>query len=58
MKGLSGLDMVSATYRPCGSDGTRNFLEQYEEKERKESLARREREDAYVRLARYTVEKL
>ncbi len=56
-EGPFGVGYGVCTYRPCGDDNTRNFLEQYEEKERKESLARREREDAYVRLARYTVEK-
>lgn len=56
-EGPFGVGYGVCTYRSCGDDNTRNFLEQYEEKERKESLARREREDAYVRLARYTVEK-
>lgn len=55
-EGPFGVGYGVCAYRPCGDDGTRNFLEQYEEKERKEILARREREDAYVRLARYTVE--
>lgn len=55
-EGPFGVGYGVCTYRPCGSDGTRNFLEQYEEKERAELLARREREDAYVRLARYTIE--
>ena len=55
-EGPFGVGYGVCTYRPCGSDGTRNFLEQYEEKERQEIFARREREDAYVRLARYTIE--
>ena len=55
-EGPFGVGYGVCSYRPCGDDGTRNFLEQYEEKERKEILARREREDAYVRLARYTIE--
>ncbi len=55
-EGPFGVGYGVCAYRPCGDDGTRNFLEQYEEKERKESLARREREDPYVRLARYTIE--
>lgn len=55
-EGPFGVGYGVCAYRPCGDDGTRNFLEQYEEKERKEMLARREREDPYVRLARYTVE--
>lgn len=55
-EGPFGVGYGVCAYRPCGDDGTRNFLEQYEEKERKEMLARREQEDAYVRLARYTIE--
>lgn len=55
-EGPFGVGYGVCAYRPCGDDGTRNFLEQYEEKERKEILVRREPEDAYVRLARYTVE--
>lgn len=55
-EGPFGVGYGVCTYRPCGDDGTRNFLEQYEEKERAQLLARREREDAYVRLARYTIE--
>ena len=55
-EGPFGVGYGICIYRPCGDDGTRNFLEQYEEKERIKILARREREDAYVRLARYTIE--
>ena len=55
-EGPFGVGYGVCTYRPCGNDETRNFLEQYEEKERVKLLARREREDAYVRLARYTIE--
>ena len=55
-EGPFGVGYGVCAYRPCGDDGTRNFLEQYEEKERKEMLARREQEGAYVRLARYTIE--
>lgn len=55
-EGPFGVGYGVCTYRACGDDGTRNFLEQYEEKERKALLAKREQEDAYVRLARYTVE--
>ncbi len=55
-EGPFGVGYGVCAYRPCGDDGTRNFLEQYEEKERKEMLARREQEDVYVRLARYTIE--
>lgn len=55
-EGPFGVGYGVCIFRPCGNDGTRNFLEQYEEKERIKILARREREDAYVRLARYTIE--
>lgn len=55
-EGPFGVGYGVCAYRPCGVDGTRNFLEQCVEKERMELLARREREDAYVRLARYTIE--
>lgn len=55
-EGPFGVGYGVCTYRPCGDDKTRNFLEQYEEKEKKEVLARREREDSYVRLARDTIE--
>lgn len=55
-EGPFGVGYGVCTYRPCGDDATRNFLEQYEEKEKEELLAKREREDPYVRLARYTIE--
>ncbi len=55
-EGPFGVGYGVCTCFPCGKDETRNFLEQYEEKERRELLAKREKEDAYVRLARYTVE--
>lgn len=55
-EGPFGVGYGICTFRPCGDDETRNFLEQYEEKERQALLARREKEDAYVRLARYTIE--
>lgn len=55
-EGSFGVGYGICTFRPIGGDETRNFLEQYEAKEREELLARREREDPYVRLARYTIE--
>lgn len=55
-EGPFGVGYGVCTYLPSGEDGTRNFLKKYEEKERRELLARREREDPYVRLARYTIE--
>ncbi len=55
-EGPFGVGYGVCAYRPIGDDESRNFLEQYEEKERRALFARREREDAYVRLARYTIE--
>lgn len=55
-EGPFGVGYGVCIYRPCGDDGTRNFLEQYEEKERRRLLVLREQEDSYVRLARYTIE--
>lgn len=55
-EGPFGVGYGVCAYQPCGGDETRNFLKQHEEKERMELLARREREDPYVRLARYTIE--
>lgn len=54
-EGPFGVGYGICTFRPGSDDGTRNFLEQYEEKEKRELLARQEREDPYVRLARYTI---
>lgn len=55
-EGPFGVGYGICAYQACGNDETRNFLEQYEKKERLALLARREREDPYVRLARYTIE--
>lgn len=55
-EGPFGVGYGICTFRPIGEDETRNFLEQYEEKERARLLALREREDPYVRLARCTIE--
>lgn len=55
-EGPFGVGYGVCAYRPCGLDGTRNFLDRYEERERLRLLALREREDPYVRLARYTIE--
>lgn len=55
-EGPFGVGYGVCAYQPCGHDETRNFLDQYEEKERIRLLARREQEDPYVRLARYTIE--
>lgn len=55
-EGPFGVGYGICAYRPVGSDETRNFLEQYEERERERLLALREKEDPYVRLARYAIE--
>lgn len=55
-EGPFGVGYGICTYQPGGHDETRNFLEQYEEKERIRLLALREQEDPYVRLARHAIE--
>lgn len=55
-EGPFGVGYGICCYQVCGSDSERNFKEQYEEKERKRLLEQRGREDAYVRLARQTIE--
>lgn len=55
-EGPFGVGYGVCAYQSYGDDGTRDFLEQYEKKERRELLARQEREDPFVRLARYTIE--
>lgn len=55
-EGPFGVGYGICAYRPRGREETRNFLEQYEEKERARLQAQREREDPYVRLARHAIE--
>ena len=55
-EGPFGVGYGICTYRAKGPDSGRNFLEQYEAEERERLLAQREKEDAYVRLARRTIE--
>lgn len=55
-EGPFGVGYGICSYIPCGGNPERNFKEQYEEKERKRILEQREKEDAYVRLARRTIE--
>ncbi len=55
-EGPFGVGYGICCYKPCGEDPGRNFGEQYEEKERERMQERREKEDAYVRLARKTIE--
>lgn len=55
-EGPFGVGYGICTYHARGPAPERNFLEQYEAKERERLLALREKEDAYVRLARRTIE--
>ncbi len=55
-EGPFGVGYGICTYEVCGKDLTRNFKEQYEEKERERIQGLRAKEDAYVRLARETIE--
>lgn len=56
-EGPFGVGYGVCTFEALREDGERNFRRQYEEKERKRFEKLREREDAYVRLARKTIEK-
>lgn len=53
---ITGVGYGVCTFRVTGDDPSRNFLDQYEEKERKRLAKRRSSEDPYVSLARRTVE--
>lgn len=55
-EGPFGVGYGICCFAPCGGDPGRNFGEQHEEKERKEMRERRAKEDAYVSLARKTIE--
>lgn len=55
-EGPFGVGYGVCSYMPCSAAPDRNFKEQYEEKEKKRILEQREKEDAYVRLARRTIE--
>lgn len=55
-EGPFGVGYGICSYRVCGEDGTRNFKERYEQKERSLNAARQAQEDAYVRLARESME--
>lgn len=55
-EGPFGVGYGICSYMPCGDNQERNFGEQYEEKEREKLLVQREKEDAYVRLARKAIE--
>ncbi len=51
-----GVGYGIVTYEIGGQDESRNYLEQYEQQERLRIQAQREQSDAYVRLARSSVE--
>lgn len=55
-EGPFGVGYGICEYTACGEDSGRNFKEQYEKREREKILKQREQEDAYVRLARRTIE--
>lgn len=55
-EGPFGVGYGICTYITRGKDLKRNFKDKYEEKERAKVLEKRQQEDAYVRLARNTVE--
>lgn len=55
-EGPFGVGYGVCTYQVAGRDPDRDFLEQYERKERSRLMALRAGEDGYVRLARRTIE--
>lgn len=55
-EGPFGVGYGVCAYEVQGADEGRNFLEQHEQRERERLEAQREKEDAYVRLARRTIE--
>lgn len=55
-EGPFGVGYGVCTFEPTGKDPDRNFRERFEEKERQRLAKLREKEDAYVRLARRTIE--
>jgi len=55
-EGTFGVGYGICIYEIQGKDVKRNFKEQYEEKQRNKLAAEREQQDAYVQLARRTIE--
>lgn len=55
-EGPFGVGYGICSYEVKGEDVSRNFREQYEEREQRKMAAIREREDGFVRLARDTIE--
>lgn len=55
-EGPFGVGYGICAYQVCGAGPGRNFKEQYQQREKNRVMQRREQEDAYVRLARKTIE--
>lgn len=55
-EGPFGVGYGICTYKPCGPDDSRNFLEQYELSEKNSIADHKKKEDEYVALARSTTE--
>lgn len=55
-EGVFGVGYGVCSYTICGSDAERDFMRQFEEREKAEIAKQREQEDAYVQLARKTIE--
>lgn len=55
-EGVFGMGYGVCSYVVCDSDVARNFGEQYEKQQREKAAAHRAQEDAYVQLARRTIE--
>ena len=53
---VTGVGYGICTFYPDGADAGRHFLQAYQEKIRRECLARAEKSDAYVKLARAAIE--
>ena len=54
---VTGVGYGICTFYPEGRDESRHFLDEHLKKEEAELAAKRERSDAYVRLARQTIER-
>ena len=55
-EGPFGVGYGVCTFRAEGADENRNFKDQYEERQREKMREKKEQEDAYVRLARRSLE--
>lgn len=55
-EGPFGVGYGICAYEICGKDLTRNLKDRYEEKEKRRIMKQRAKEDAYVQLARRTIE--